>query len=265
MLTLRSFVPFLGALPCALLLSAAAHAEALTLSATGPRLAIDSPCAREVDVTVDPNLHGQARLEAEAANQGELAQLVFDSGEAARLHISGPECWSHDYNGGFSPTLVVRLSVPQGFAVAVTESGAGTYHIGPTGGALTLDISGAAKVTAESATSLDADLSGEADISVAHAAGNAHLELSGAGRIAIGNASIIHMNIDMSGNGAVTLNGGSVKKADIDVSGNGTVNLSATIGDARVDVSGNGDISLAHVTGTLSKEIDGQGNVRVGG
>jgi hypothetical protein len=242
----------------------AAEAASRTATVSGPSLLIDTPCARHVAITPDPDLHGQVTISATADHQEELDRLVFDQldGNAA-LHTVKAGCWRPMLNFSFSPTLELVLRVPAGMALAIDESGAGSYSIGPVGGALDLDLSGAATVEAESVTALKADLSGNGSVAAGQVAGETSIDISGNGDVKIGRAQITALSVDLSGAGNVSLAEGQVGTATLEESGFGTMRIGAEVGDATVDISGAGTVRFNKVTGSLKKDITGAGTVTV--
>jgi hypothetical protein len=244
-----------------LLTQRAAWAASREAVVAGDALAIDSPCARLVTIDPDPGLSGKVVISAVADHQEELDRLVFETHGEAQIGTNDQGCWRP---ADFSPTLEMRIRVPAKMKLSIDESGAARYRIGAVGGALTLDLSGAASLQAEQATGLTVDLSGAGTVAVGHAEGEAHLDLSGHGRITIADANLANVTLDLSGAGQVVVAHGQIGNAALDTSGFGSVEIGAVVGSATVDISGAGTVHFAKVTGALSKDVSGIGAVRVG-
>jgi hypothetical protein len=291
-----------------------AHADQRALSANGTGLAVDSPCARSVTIEPDPQLHGRVDVTATATHAQELAQLTLTStGNGARLGIpEGQSCWRpvEEVEGitlglanNFKRTLDITIRVPSGAAVSVEESSTAHYALGAIGGPLNLDISGQADLTAASATTIKADLSGGGAVTIGMADGAlslnksgsavfrvnggklaaAKLDLSGSGDVILAvsgidalslensgsakvtlSGSVDHAALSLSGSGDVQLNAANIAVLSLESSGSASVRVSGAVGTASLDVSGSGDVWLGRVTGTLSKDSSGSGEIHIG-
>lgn len=244
--------------------AAGAHAADRTATQSGNGLSVDTPCARHVTISPDPGLHGQVTITATADHAEELDRLVFETNGTARISTGHQSCWQPGVFSNFSPTLEITVRVPANFPIAVDESGAGRYAIGPVGGKLSLDLSGAAQVQADQAEALSIDLSGAGTVDVAHTSGPARIDISGHGKITIADAAIPALSLDISGAGAFSIAHGQVGTASLNDSGVGAIRLDAVVGTASVDVSGAGTVHLAKLTGALHKDVSGIGTVTVG-
>lgn len=247
-----------------LLATPIAAAQAATTSATlqGTGLSIDTPCARHVTITPDPTLHGTAAIEVTADHQEEIDRLILQSHDTVELRTRPAGCWQEDNHE--SATMDISIRVPAGFPIAIDESGAGNYAVGPVGGPLDLDVSGAADITAAAAAKLAIDISGAGSITVTQAQGPANIDISGHGRVSIAQGTLPALTANLSGAGALAVTAGSVGKLTVDDSGAGSVRIGATVGDAELDISGVGAVHLARVTGSLNKDVSGVGSVTVG-
>lgn len=246
------------------ILSAPASALERAQTLTGDRLSIDSPCARHVDIQPDPALHDGIVVRASADHPEELAQLLFDTQDGARIHVRPTGCWRPDGSGSFVPTLTLSIRVPSRMPLAIDESGAAEYGIGAVGGPLRLDLSGSVTLVDAQVAALDAQLSGTANVSVARAQGEGHIDLSGSGNLTIDQADLSVLVASVSGTGQVTIAHGQVGPATLDISGTGAIRIDAVVDSATADVSGVGHVRLARVTGALRKDISGVGTVTVG-
>jgi hypothetical protein len=227
-----------------LLLVGPARAASRDAVLTGTSLAIDSPCARHVDIQPDAGLHGQVSVRVVADHQEELDRLLLESHDTARLRSAPGGCWDMPGNG--QRTLDLTIKVPVGFALAIDEDGAPRYDIGPVGGGLTVD------------------LSGTGDVDLGQVSGAATLSLSGHGKITIGQAAIRKLKVELSGSGRVSVGHGRVGDATLDASGAGAIDMGADTGDAEVDISGAAEVHFAKVSGRLDKDVSGAGSVSVG-
>lgn len=245
-----------------LLLVGPARAASRDAVLTGTSLAIDSPCARHVDIQPDAGLHGQVSVRVVADHQEELDRLLLESHDTARLRSAPGGCWDMPGNG--QRTLDLTIKVPVGFALAIDEDGAPRYDIGPVGGGLTLDISGAVALRAASVADLTVDLSGTGDVDLGQVSGAATLSVSGHGKITIGQAAIRKLTVELSGSGRVSVGHGRVGDATLDASGAGAIDMGADTGDAEVDISGAAEVHFAKVSGRLDKDVSGAGSVSVG-
>ncbi len=247
-------------------LGAVCGAQAAERHATlsGSRLAIDSPCARSVDVQPDPGLHGQVLVTASAEHEEELDHLALDGGETVRLLTQPGECWRAGLFGAWRPTLRLAVRVPEGFDLRIDESSIGAYTLGAVGGRLALGVSGTGDVSAQSATDLDVELSGLAHIRVAAVRGAVKIDLSGGGAVALGSVAAPTLVAELSGAGALSVDGGQIGRATTESSGVGTIQIGAVVGSAHADLSGMGSVRFARVTGQLDKEVSGMGSVTVG-
>jgi hypothetical protein len=257
--------PNLTALPFALacLAAGAACAQPRHMEATGSSLGIDSSCARQVTIQPDASLSGRAVVDANADHPEETAQLVFDSGRAAKLHVAAEHCWRPTVWSGL-PTLNISVRVPPGFPIDIEESGGVEYQLGDIGGPLELDLSGGVRLHGGRATSLQADLSGGGEITLASLDGNVKAEISGGSTIAVKTGSLPALSLDISGGGGFQLDAGTVGKLELDLSGGGGAKIGATVGDAALEVSGGGTVNIAKVTGNLTKDVSGSASVNVG-
>ncbi|MGI4745216.1 MAG: GIN domain-containing protein [Janthinobacterium lividum] len=231
---------------------------------TGDRLSIDSPCARHVDIQPDAALHAEIVVHATADHSEELAQLLFDTQDGARIHAGSARCWRPDSSGSFTPTLTLTIRVPSRTPLSIDEAGAAEYAVGAVGGALRLDLSGSVTLVDAQVAALDAQISGFGRVAVARAQGEAHVDLSGAGSLAIDDADLPVLSASVSGAGHVTVAHGQVGRTTLDISGAGGIRIDAVVDSATAEVSGLGKIRLARVTGTLRKDISGIGTVTVG-
>lgn len=250
--------------PLLLLPPLGAQAAASSTTLTGSSLSIATPCARQVDIHLDPALHDRVTIQAEAEHPEELDRLLLDSSGSVRIHTRGPECWRPDPEGSFTPTLSLAIGVPAGFALSIDEAGAARYAIDAIGGALTLDLSGSVQLDDRHATSLHADLSGDDALRLGRVDGDASVNLSGHGTLKIDEAAIAALHVELGGNGSVEIAQGHVEHATLSTSGAGNMRFGATVGDADVALAGVGSVRFAAVTGTLRKTIDGIGTVTVG-
>ncbi len=247
----------------ALLAGLAGTARAGTLSATlqGSGLAVDTPCARSVEIMPDAGLHGQVTVQATAEHQEELDHLLLESRGIVLIHTHPGRCWQDGLNT--EPTLALVVRVPAAYAITVDEAGASRYTIGAVGGPLSLDLSGAIDFTDEAATSVQADISGSGSLHVARADGAAQIAVSGHADITVEQAEMPTLSMDMSGAGSIDVAHGHIGRARLETSGAGHMQIGAEVGDAHVEVSGVGSVHFAKVTGQLTKEISGAGSVTV--
>lgn len=244
---------------------AATGATAATRQATlaGSSLAVDTPCARQVDITPDPALHARITVQADALHQEELDRLVMEDGVTARIRTRRGGCWQAE-DGQFRPTLALTIHVPPALALAVAESGAGRYAIGPVGGALTVELSGVADISAADVVRLTVDLSGSGKIAIDQVEGPATVDISGHGTVQVGHAAMPHAAVALSGVGDFTIGSGQVGSVTVENSGVGHVGIGAAVGNAKVEMSGAGSIHFSSISGTLQKDVSGLGDVSVG-
>jgi hypothetical protein len=250
----------IGAAAC----SAQAAAAERTATLSGSALAIESPCARHVDIQPDPARHGSVTVQATAANQQEIDRLVFESSATARIHTVKAGCWQPESGTDFSPTLNLTVRVPAGFDLSVSESDAGDYVIGPLGGKLALGVSGESVIQAASSRDLTLDLSGDGTIGVIKAAGSATVAMSGHGKLTIEQAALEKFKLSLSGAGSIDVVHGSIADATLDASGAGNMMFGAEVGQATVDISGAAAVHFAKLSGSITKDISGSGTVTVG-
>ncbi|MCQ8239755.1 GIN domain-containing protein [Rhizosaccharibacter radicis] len=230
---------------------------------SGRSLQISGPCARSVTIRPDPTAHESVRVLARADNPAELDQLRFRADGVARIDVPAPRCWRPDGQTSFSPTLDITVTVPTRMALAIAESGTGRYDIGDVGGPLSLDGGGAVVIRDEHVDGLDAELSGQVDLSLQKLTGNASIVMSGSGRTTLDQVDLSRFDLSLSGSGQVEVGSGTVAHAKIDASGVGRVRVVATVGDADTDVSGAVSVRFARVTGQLHREQSGLGSVSV--
>jgi hypothetical protein len=259
--------PRIGPLPFALaivLAAGLAQAQTRHLEATGSSFAVDSSCAREVTIDPDPSLSGRVVVDATADHAEEIAQLVFDSGATAKLHIQEDECWRQGNFIGNSPTMRLAIRVPAGFGVSIDEGGGAKYRIGAVGGALSLDLSGGVNLTAAKVTALKADISGGAEVNIAGMDGPSKTSISGGGTVTVQHGELSALSLDISGGGGFTLTQGAVATLELDMSGGGTAHIGGTVGTAALDVSGGGTVDIAKVTGPITKDVSGSATLNIG-
>jgi hypothetical protein len=261
--TRKSMRPLPYTLPM-ILAAGLAHAQSRHLEATGTSLTISGSCAREVTIEPDAGLSGRAVVDAVAEHPEETAQLVFESGNTAKLRITGEECWRPGGAWTGSPTMKIAVRVPPSFGIAIDEGGGVRYRVGAVGGPLSLDLSGGVILTAVKATALDADISGGGEATVTTVDGPAKASISGGGTITVTHGQISGLHLDISGGGGFSLGDGAVSALALDMSGGGQAHIGATVGTAALDVSGGGTVEIAKVTGPVTKDVDESATVDIG-
>jgi hypothetical protein len=242
-------------------LPVSAQAASLHGVQQGARLEVGIACARQIDVVADPALSGQAVMDAVAANQEEIAQIVLSGGDAVRVKARG-QCWRGPNPETFEPTLDITLHVPALFPLGIDAAGRTVYHV-TAGGTLALDQSGSGEVDATKVTKLDMDLSGSGTIRVLDVAGPISLDLSGSAKVMIKQAQSDTLDTKISGSGHVRIESGTIGRLSADGSGSGDVTLGGEVGTAAVDLSGSGSVSIGKLTGKLTQDISGSGEVHV--
>lgn len=242
-------------------LPVAAQAASLHGAEQGARLEVGIACARQIDVVADPGLSGQAVMDAVAANQEEIAQIVFTGGDAIEVKARG-QCWRGPNPETFAPTLDITLHVPALFALSIDAAGSTVYHV-TVGGTLKLDQSGSGEVDATKVTKLDMDVSGSGVARVLDVAGPISVDLSGSAKVMIRHAQSETLDAEISGSGHVQIDSGTIGRLKVDGSGRGDVTLGAEVGSADVDLAGSGSVSIGKLTGKLTQDISGSGHVQV--
>lgn len=256
---LCAVLPALASAPCF-----AARAAGTQAAASGSALSIASPCARTVDIRVDPALRDRVTVQASAEHQEELDRLLVDSSGIVRVRTRNSGCWQPHADRSFEPTLMLSVTVPAEFALTIEEGGAARYAIGAVGGALTLDLSGEVQLLDQRVTTLHADLGGQDSVQIARVDGDADVQLSGDGQVTIDESAIPRLQVQLSGSGSVGIPQGRIGSAALTTSGAGDMRIGAAVGDADVTLSGVGSVRFATITGTLRKAVDGVGTVSVG-
>ncbi len=230
----------------------------------GSSLGIETSCARQVEIRSDPRLHDQVVLHATADRQEELDRLHTGSGAVARLRADPAGCWRPRSDGPFERTAALALRVPPGFALAITDAGRVDYAIGPVGGPLALDLSGAIRLRDEAATTLAATLDGDDTVMLGRIDGAARVGLSGSGSLAIDQARMPALAVSVNGVGQVSVEHGAIGSAQLSSNGTGAIRVGATIGVGAAEVAGSGSIRLARVIGPMQRESSGLGTITVG-
>ncbi len=241
----------------------AAGAATLHRTLAGPSLAIDSPCAKRVEISV-----GDARavqVTASSDHPEEIDRLRFDGAGAATIRTAGGRCWRPFGAFAFQPTLVLAVQVPDRFPTRIDEAGKAVYRIGRLEAPLDVQAAGAIDLSAQAVTKLSLDLSGSGTVAVGSVIGAARIAISGSGAVTIDDGKIDQASVDQSGTGSFRLQHGAIEHLAVQDSGAGRVRIDGTVGDATVDLSGLGSVSLARLTGQLTKNISGMGDVRIGG
>ncbi len=257
--------PCLLACLIAFTLAQPSHAAQRAATLAASSLAIETPCATQVDVSPDPVLQGRVVVDATADHEEELDRLALDTDrDTARIHTLPQGCWQPRFENGFQRTLRIAVRVPAGSSLDVDEGGAGRYVVGDVGGPMRMAISGSATLEVGRVATLTADLSGNGTIRLAAVEGAAKVDISGHGDVTLGVVAIPDLHIDISGAGSVAVLSGHVGTITVANSGAGSVRLDAPVTDASVDVSGLGSVRFASVTGTLHKTVSGLGSVTVG-
>lgn len=141
-------------------------------------------------------------------------------------------------------------------------SGCGDTTIADVAGALSIDASGSGDVTAGAAQSLEVDLAGSGEVSVGAVANGADLDIAGSGEVTIASLGG-DLDADAAGSGTVRVNGGSIGTATIELAGSGDVDITAPIHSLEVDIVGSGDVKVNATVGDLDAEIAGSGGVDV--
>ncbi len=249
-----------------LLLCRPGPAAAATLDARldGSSLAIDTSCARQVEIRSDPTLHDQVVLHATADRQEELDRLRTVSGAVARLRAVPEGCWRPQPDRTFAPTVALVLQVPPGLALEVADSGRVDYAIGPIGGPLALALSGAIRLRDAGVTTLAATLDGDDTVQLGCVDGAAQIVLSGSGSVTVDAARMPALALTVNGVGQVSIAHGQIGSAQLSDNGSGAIRIGATVGTGAAAVAGSGSIGLARVSGPLAREASGIGTITVG-
>ncbi|MES1158763.1 MAG: DUF2807 domain-containing protein [Terricaulis silvestris] len=144
-------------------------------------------------------------------------------------------------------------------------SGCGETTIADTQGDLKVDFSGSGQMTAGAARHLGADISGSGEIQVGAIADGADLDVSGSGSTRI--ASLTGpLKSDISGSGGVVIGAGQVSTAEIDISGSSETHIAAPVDSLNVDVSGSGAVSVDGGPMSEAKlSVGGSGQVHLAG
>ena len=91
---------------------------------------------------------------------------------------------------------------------------------------------------------------------------NISVQLSGSGKVKIGNATCTNMDINLAGSGSVTVGKAKVNgNQKISLSGSGNANVNATCYDANISVAGSGNIVYNGTNKNTSVSIAGSGRV----
>ena len=203
---------------------------------------------------------------------GQLRGRIRDCGEGGAATVRG-------YGDGETPAAELpRITIRAPRDLRIDRNGAGTTEVGATqslnlevsgcsnttiadvAGELRLDAAGSGDINAGAAQSLDADVAGSADVVVGVVSSGATIDIAGSGSVTI--ASLTGpLNSDGAGSGSVTVNGGAVTLAEIDLAGSGDVSIAAPVQDLNVSIVGSGDVDVAGEVGNIEADIAGSGGV----
>jgi hypothetical protein len=244
-----------------------ACAQSLHAEADGSQMEIALPCVAEVNVTSNVALRGHAVLDATAAHQEELDQLVFLEGPRIRLRLRSRQtedasCWRPAGVREFMPTLKIMLMLPDAFTLAVDAAGSGRFRIA-VGGPLSLELSGTPDIVVDAVRALDLNMSGAAHVAVRQIVGPVHVELSGSGDVRLGQVESEEVAVEQSGSADFSIGTGSIAALSVQSSGSGDVVIGGTVTNAVVETSGSGNVRLTRVTGRLVQDKSGSGSVQV--
>jgi hypothetical protein len=242
-------------------LPATAQAASVHGVEQGARLGVGIACARQIDVVADPANTGQVVMDAVAANQEEIAQIVFTGGDTVRVKARGA-CWRGPDPNVFQPTLDITLHVPARFPLAIDAASSTNYHV-TVGGTLSFDQSGSGELDATHVTKLDMDVSGSGRTNVLDVAGPISLDLSGSGKIMIKHAESETVSAQISGSGHLSIPTGNIGRLTVDGSGSGDMTLGGIVGSVSADLSGSGGVSIGTLTGKLTQDVSGSGRVNI--
>jgi len=242
------------------MLAGAAVAAALVLPASGatgwitwPTKSFDAKELRINDVVGDVRVSVQnGPMKLDVAGSKELLDGLSVKNAGGTLVIEGRgnlsysvwdwRSWfdfSHIRDDDHHGHLSIKVTVPKGTGVRI-EDLIGNAAVGDTYGPLRLE-SVASDSTVGKVSEAHVELSGSGKVAIADVAGELNLEIAGSGRISARHA-------------------GSVRAG---IAGSGDAQLGDISGGLRIEIAGSGDFTAARVNGPVHVEIAGSGNVKI--
>ena len=192
-----------------------------------------------IDVIIDPDLEGNAVLDAES-NLIDLVEVTQSSNGLVKV----------DMKPGVSimirKSMTLRIPAMEGGRIEINGSG----NISLAGGTLTGDA-------------FEVQIAGSGDVRLALDAQSISLSIDGSGDIAL-SASTDTLNVRSNGSGEIAISG---EASQMDVSLNGSGDFSGfdfSVQNAKVTIHGSGNADV-FVTGNLTGSIGGSGDVTYDG
>ena len=204
---------------------------------------------------------------------GSQYKLAINDWNATRLQVVGVGT----FNRSALPKIIARVPLNAEIAangtvfgtVGRTESldlelsGCGDWTVANVEKQLRLNQSGSGDARIGEIGSGKIELAGSGDISLVSAAKGLKIAIAGSGDVAARSVSG-PLDIDIAGSGDVSIEGGQVDALGANIAGSGDISFGGTAAIAKLNVVGSGDISLHKVTGSVNKSVMGSGDISIG-
>lgn len=204
---------------------------------------------------------------------GSQYKLAINDWNATRLQIVGVGT----FNRSALPKIIARVplnaeikasgavfgTVGRTESLDLELSGCGDWTVANVEKQLRLDQSGSGDARVGEIGSGKIELAGSGDISLVSAAKGLKIEIAGSGDVAARSVSG-PLTIDIAGSGDVSIEGGQVDALGANIAGSGDISFGGTAATAKLNVVGSGDISLHKVTGSVNKSVMGSGDISIG-
>ncbi|EGF90797.1 hemagglutinin [Asticcacaulis biprosthecium C19] len=142
------------------------------------------------------------------------------------------------------------------------HGGCGTWTVGNIAGDAEINIGGAGDVTLANAANTQVNIGGSGNFKAASVKA-LEANIGGNGDIVIDRVNG-NTDINIGGSGNVAIADGSAPRVEVNVAGSGDVRFGGTAGDVDISIVGSGDVRIKKVTGKVSRSVMGSGNIEIG-
>jgi len=252
---------------------AAGGAQAESQMVDGAQLVLTNTLSSDTVIGVDPALSGHVRV-----------TLDGESGDTGCLSLIGGASAVVSTSGCSAESGALRIDVPPGAPITLTNTSDGAVHLPDTDAPVTLTLTGSGDVNGGRVGYLTLAVHGSSDVKLGVVRGGAALEMTGSGDVrltsvlgalvikrqgsgdlAVGHIEAPTVDIQSSGSGDTLLGGGSIATLVSHMQGAGDLAVAADVHDGDVSAYGGGDVKLGRITGTVRRSHGGGSDIYVGG
>ena len=160
-------------------------------------------------------------------------------------------------------TLKVEAVVPEGFPLRMKAGGGTRIDADTRGGPLFAELSGQADSTFGEASSVRADVSGQASAHIRSCGPKCRLSASGQSHILLARVDGGAVEASSSGQAGIEIDSGQAESLTADASGQSSIKARIIVGDADLQASGMGKVSLSAAEGIVRESKSGMGEIKV--